>query len=90
MDLQAATIGDIGGYHHVTFIESQDSIEMITHKFLGDITNPIKLSQDEPWSSQIATQTMIYNVYTSLAKNAIFLMKKPSMWVKEFNMWMTS
>ena len=57
VDLQAATIGDIGEYDNVIFIESQDSIEMVSRNPLCDVPNPIDLSQDEPRGSQVATQT---------------------------------
>ena len=70
MDLEAATIGDIGEYDNVIFKESQDSIEMVSRNSLCDVSNPIDISQDEPRGSQVATQTTIHNVFTSLARTA--------------------
>ena len=70
VDLEAATIGDIGEYDNVIFKESQDSIEMVSRNSLCDVSNPIDISQDEPRGSQVAAQTTIHNVFTSLARTA--------------------
>lgn len=43
---------------------------MVSHVSLGDVSNPIELSQDKPRGSQVATQTMIHNIYKLLTMNA--------------------
>lgn len=48
VDLHAKTIGHIGGYNHHTLIESQNSTDLSPHLSLGNVSNPIELSQDNP------------------------------------------
>ena len=61
LDLYAEIIDDVGGYGHLNSIDSND---IGSHIPLGDISNPIELSQNDPQGSQIALQATIHNVYT--------------------------
>ena len=48
LNLHAETIGNVGGYGYLNFIDSND---IGSHISLGDISNPVELLQDDPQGS---------------------------------------